>query len=44
VHFEGRSGDDAFSTFNGTVDTNNGGIGEDTCLDDPTDVRISCER
>lgn len=42
--FEGRSGDDGFSTRNGVVDTNDGGIGEDTCLDDPTDVRISCER
>ena len=44
VLFEGRSGDDTFSTVNGTVDINDGGIGEDTCLDDPTEVRISCER
>ena len=44
VLFEGKLGDDAFFTVNGTVDTNDGGIGEDKCLDDPTDVRISCER
>jgi hypothetical protein len=44
VLFEGRSGDDGFDTRNGTVDTNDGGIGEDGCVDDPTDVRISCER
>lgn len=44
VLFEGRAGDDGFSTRNGALDTNVGGTGEDTCLDDPTDVRISCER
>ena len=44
VLFEGRDGDDGFTTFNGVLDTNNGGPGLDGCLDDPTDVRISCER
>jgi Ca2+-binding RTX toxin-like protein len=44
VLFEGRSGDDRFDTRNGVVDTNDGGIGNDTCLGDPIDVRISCER
>ena len=44
VLFEGKSGDDGFDTRNGVVDTNNGGSGDDGCSDDPTDVRISCER
>src|ERR1700754_2674373 len=44
VLFEGGSGDDGFTTRNGVFDTNDGGIGLDTCLDDPTDKRISCER
>jgi hypothetical protein len=44
VLFERRSSDDGFSTRNGVVDTNDGGIGEDTCLDHPMDVRIGCER
>ena len=42
--FEGGSGDDGFSTRNGVRDTNDGELGVDTCVDDPTDVRISCER
>ena len=45
VLFEGRSGDDGFFTRNnGAADTNDGGLGEDLCSDDPVDVRISCER
>ena len=44
VIFEGKSGDDSFSTRNGVVDTNDGGSGQDPCHDDPIDVRISCER
>ncbi len=43
AHFEGRSGDDAFVTSNGVVDTVDGGIGTDRCSTDATDVRISCE-
>ena len=43
VHFEGRAGDDGFTTTNNTVDTLDGGIGFDRCLADPTDIRISCE-
>jgi Ca2+-binding RTX toxin-like protein len=42
--FEGRAGNDAFSTRNGVVDINDGGPGQDTCDGDPTDARISCER
>jgi len=44
AHFEGRSGNDGFTTTNGVVDVVDGGIGTDGCLTDPTDVRISCER
>lgn len=44
AHFEGRAGDDGFTTRNGVFDINDGGVGEDGCLDDPTDERISCER
>jgi Ca2+-binding RTX toxin-like protein len=44
AHFEGRAGDDGFTTTNGVVDVVDGGIGTDGCLTDPTDERISCER
>jgi hypothetical protein len=43
AHLQGRAGDDSFTTTNGVVDTVDGGIGNDRCLDDPTDIRISCE-
>jgi hypothetical protein len=43
AHLQGRAGDDAFTTTNGTIDIVDGGLGQDRCLTDPTDTRISCD-
>ena len=42
AHLQGRAGDDAFTTTNGTVDTVDGGVGVDSCLTDPTDITVNC--